>query len=187
MQVGRHLRGDLTGRESDEIQEKNGAHGHDNTLRGMPSVGGAGDVPALRPFPAGPSRQALPGRPEAVTIPPMINWLKSLFGGKGILVHGGAGIDEGTARSIDVGDPLAGGKRVLLSKVDGQVYALDSLCPHGEGGYIQTGPLEGGRYLLCPLHRYQFDPKTGKAHGVVCASARRYRVKVVGDDLEVFA
>ena len=54
----------------------------------------------------------------------MVNWLRSLFGGKGILVRGGAGIEEGTARGIDVGDPLAGGKRVILSKVDGQVLSL---------------------------------------------------------------
>ncbi len=117
----------------------------------------------------------------------MINWLKSLFGGKGILVPGGANIEEGTARSIDVGDPLAGGKRVILSKVGGEIYALDSYCPHNEGGYIQTGPLEEGKYVLCPLHRYQFDPKSGKAHGVACAPAKKYRVKVVGSDLEVFA
>lgn len=124
---------------------------------------------------------------RAATIPAMFRFLKGLFGRRsGVLVPGGATIEEGTARGVDIGDPLAGGKRVILAKVNGEVYAVDAHCPHDAGGQIQTGPLEQGRYVLCPLHRYPFDPRTGHAHGVACAPARRYRVRRTGDDLEVF-
>jgi nitrite reductase/ring-hydroxylating ferredoxin subunit len=75
---------------------------------------------------------------------------------------------------------------VILIKLDGDLFALDSVCPHGAGGHIQTGPLEQGRFALCPLHRYPFDPKTGRAEGVACRSARRYRVTRRGDDAEIF-
>jgi len=115
----------------------------------------------------------------------MLQRLFGRFRRKGVLVPGGAGIEEGTARSIDVGDPLADGIRVILSKVDGEVFALDARCPHA-GGQIQTGPLHEGRYAVCPLHAYKFDPRSGKAVGVACASARRYRVVARGDDVEVF-
>ena len=117
----------------------------------------------------------------------MWNRLKGLFGGgKPVLVPGGAGIEEGTARSIDLGDPHAGGVRVILCKVEGEVHALDATCPHGEGGHIQTGPREEGTHAVCPLHRYLFDPRTGRARGDICKPARRFKVRVTGEDLEVF-
>lgn len=115
--------------------------------------------------------------------------LGKLFGGlfsrKPVLVKGGATVDEGEARGVDLGDPLADGLRIVLCKVDGEVHALDSRCPHA-GGQIQTGPLEQGRFAVCPLHRYLFDPKTGKAEGVACRPAKRYRTEARGDDLNVF-
>ena len=121
------------------------------------------------------------------TIPPMAGFLKRLFGGgkQGVTVPGGATIEEGTARGVDIGDPLAGGTRVVLAKVDGEVFAVDSRCPHA-GGQIQTGPLEKDRFVVCPLHRYLFDPRTGHAEGVACAPVKRYRVVTRGDDVEVF-
>lgn len=115
----------------------------------------------------------------------MLGRLMRLFAKKGVLVPGGAAIEEGMARGVDIGDPHAGGVRVVLCKVDGGLHALDSRCPH-EGGHIQPGALEHGKYAVCPLHRYLFDPKTGKPEGVACRSARRYRTRVVGDDVEVF-
>ena len=116
----------------------------------------------------------------------MLQKLLRLFSRQGLLVKGAAKLDEGTARTVDIGDPLAGGKQVLLCKVDGDVYALDAYCPHDQGGRIQPGPLEHGKFAICPLHRYMFDPKTGKPEGVACASARRYKTKQAGDDVEIF-
>jgi nitrite reductase/ring-hydroxylating ferredoxin subunit len=115
--------------------------------------------------------------------------LGKLFGGlfsrKPVLVKDGATVEEGESRGVDLGDPHAGGVRIILCKVDGAVHALDARCPHA-GGQIQTGPLEQGRFAVCPLHRYLFDPKTGKAEGVACRPAKRFRTRAAGDDLEVF-
>jgi len=116
----------------------------------------------------------------------MLHKLLNLFSKKGVLVPGGATVEEGTSRSIDIGDPLAGGKRVILAKRDGVVYALDAHCPHDAGGQIQTGPLEHGKFVICPLHRYMFDPVTGRAEGVACPPGKRYKTKATGEDLEVF-
>ncbi len=116
----------------------------------------------------------------------MLQKLLRLFSRQGVLVKGGATLDEGTARTVDIGDPLAGGKQIVLCKLEGEVYALDSYCPHDSGGRIQAGPLEHGKFAMCPLHRYMFDPKTGKAEGVACSPARKYKTKRDGDDVEVF-
>ena len=115
----------------------------------------------------------------------MLGKLFGLFGKKPVLVKGGAGVAEGEARGVDIGDPHAGGFRLVLCRVDGDVHALDAACPHA-GGQIQTGPLEDGKYAVCPLHRFLFDPKTGQAQGVACRPAQRYRAQVDGDDLRVF-
>jgi nitrite reductase/ring-hydroxylating ferredoxin subunit len=115
----------------------------------------------------------------------MLRRLLNLFRSKGVLVPDVSNLPEGEARKVDIGDVHAGGTRVILCRVDGVVHALDSRCPH-EGGEITTGPLVEGKYAVCPLHRYRFDPKTGKAMGVVCRSARTYRVETRGQGVEVF-
>ena len=115
----------------------------------------------------------------------MLGKLFGKFGRKGVLIPGTDALKEGEARKVDIGDPMAGGKQILLCRVDGKVHALDSYCPH-EGGRIQPGPLLDGKHALCPLHNYKFDACTGKAVDVVCGSARTYRVVESGGQCEVF-
>jgi 3-phenylpropionate/trans-cinnamate dioxygenase ferredoxin subunit len=115
----------------------------------------------------------------------MLRRLAGLFRGKGVLVPDLHRLAEGEARKVDVGDPLAGGKQVLLCRVEGRVYALDTLCPH-EGARMQTGPLVDGKYARCPLHGYCFDPRDGKAVRVSCRSARTYRVVERDGQAEIF-
>lgn len=115
----------------------------------------------------------------------MLRTLLNLFRRKGVLVPDVTRLAEGEARAVDVGDVHAGGRRILLCRVEGEVHALDSRCPH-EGGEIASGPLAEGRYAVCPLHRYRFDPRTGKAVGVLCRSARKLKVVPRGDGVEIF-
>jgi len=124
---------------------------------------------------------------HAYTPPTMLGRLKGLFRRRGILIPGTERLAEGEARKVDVGDPGAGdlGTQVVLCRVDGELHALDALCPH-EGGRITPGPLAEGRYAICPLHNYKFDPKTGKAVDVACKAAHRYRIEERDGDAELF-
>lgn len=108
----------------------------------------------------------------------MLRRLKGLFRGRGISIPGTDRLTEGEARKVDIGDPGAGdyGTQVILCRVEGTLHALDALCPH-EGGRIVPGPLVDGKYALCPLHNYKFDPRTGKAVDVSCKAARTYRIE----------
>src|SRR6185295_19952257 len=113
--------------------------------------------------------------------------LFDLFRGKPAIIKGTGKLAEGHAKKVDIGDPLAGtGKSVVLCRVDGELYALDSLCPH-EGGRISDGPLLEGKFAMCPLHNYQFDPRNGRAVEVTCADAKCYRVREQGGDAELWA
>lgn len=111
-----------------------------------------------------------------------------LFGflrGKGVIVQGVDKLPDGFAKVIDIGDPLAGGKQVVLCRVAGKLYAVDRLCPH-EGGRMSEGPLADKQHVVCPLHNYRFDPKTGAAVGVACKAATTYAVESRGNDCEIF-
>lgn len=96
----------------------------------------------------------------------MIARLLRLFRRPKIQIPGTARIVEGEARKVDLGDPGAGGRQVLLCRIEGKLYALDNHCPHDKGGRMQAGPLVDGCFARCPLHNYQYDPRDGsERHG----------------------
>jgi nitrite reductase/ring-hydroxylating ferredoxin subunit len=102
-----------------------------------------------------------------------------------VRIPGAARLAEGEARKVlvpgpDPRVPL----EVVLARLAGRLYALDSLCPH-EGGRIGAGPLAEGRYVTCPLHLYRFDPRTGAAVDVECEPATTYPVREVDGAAEL--
>ncbi len=53
------------------------------------------------------------------------------------------------------------GKRVgLLKNAAGAIYAFSALCPHS-GASLCDGWLDASGRIVCPLHKYKFDPKNG--------------------------
>jgi len=84
---------------------------------------------------------------------------------------------EGHAIKLLYPDPEGGPPReLLLSRVDGKIYAMDSECPH-EGGRMAEGPLMDGRTVHCPLHLYRFEPGSGKAVQVDCPPVKTFEVE----------
>lgn len=55
---------------------------------------------------------------------------------------------------------FVGRKRILVCKVNGQLYAVGNKCPH-QGAALEGGFLNGTR-LVCPLHGAEFELGTGK-------------------------
>ena len=49
---------------------------------------------------------------------------------------------------------------VALFNVDGELYALDGICPH-QGGPLGKGDL-AGCIVTCPWHGFQFDVRDGQ-------------------------
>jgi nitrite reductase/ring-hydroxylating ferredoxin subunit len=102
-----------------------------------------------------------------------------------IRVPGVDRLAEGEARKVlfpRPGEDAPG--ELILCRVGGKLHALDSLCPH-EGGRLVEGPLEEGRFAVCPLHLYKFDPRDGRAVGVECEAARVYPVREVRGTAEI--
>lgn len=116
----------------------------------------------------------------------MLGKIGDLFRGKPVVVKGTRKLADGMARKVTFGDLLAGtGKEILLCRVDGELHALDVRCPH-EGGRLAEGPLAEGKHAVCPLHNYQFEPRSGRCVNAACKGAKRYRLREVGEDCELW-
>lgn len=93
----------------------------------------------------------------------------------------GTGWTEAIARDAlpddDVMEVSVAGRDVALYTVEGEVYATDNLCTHGNAR-LCDGFLEGHE-IECPLHQGRFDVRDGRA---LCAPltqpVRTYPVRV---------
>lgn len=54
----------------------------------------------------------------------------------------------------------AGDETIALCNVDGQIHALEGICPHA-GGPLGQGALHGAT-LVCPWHGWEYDCLTGR-------------------------
>ena len=101
--------------------------------------------------------------------------------GNGIIAQNGK--DEIDLGPMDI-VPLGQGRAYTFAEQtiavfrqrDGQLFATDNTCPHREGP-LSDGIL-GADTLICPLHMWKFDLKTGKCIGED-AQLRTYSVREV--------
>jgi nitrite reductase/ring-hydroxylating ferredoxin subunit len=76
------------------------------------------------------------------------------------------------------------GQFVCLYNLEGQIYATDDVCTHGQAS-LADGFVYGAN-IECPLHQGLFDIRTGKAVGAPCTvDLKVYEVKVEGDDIHL--
>jgi nitrite reductase (NADH) small subunit len=71
---------------------------------------------------------------------------------------------------------VAAGRIVALFNVDGQLHAIDGICPH-QGGPLGKGALFGC-IVTCPWHGFQFDVTTGEHQTSRTLSQPKFPVKV---------
>lgn len=84
--------------------------------------------------------------------------------------------DEPSRRSV-------GGHDIAIFRVDGELYALDDHCSHGDAS-LSEGWVEGG-CVECPLHQARFNLRTGEAEsGPAWEPVRSYKLRI--DRADVF-
>ena len=80
---------------------------------------------------------------------------------------------------VEVGD-----EPVVLINLNGEFYALSDICTHEEAS-LSDGEIVGDE-IECPLHGGAFDIRTGQPVAFpVVVPAETYRVRVVGDEVQV--
>lgn len=74
---------------------------------------------------------------------------------------------------------------IALIKSNGDVFALDNICPHQHAGIIYDGFVEEG-CIVCPAHGWMFDLRTGCLK-TGTRGLRSYEVKVIDKHVYVKA
>ncbi len=89
-------------------------------------------------------------------------------------------VPEGCGFPVKFGD-----YRIALVRHEGEVFALDELCPHADAS-IAMGPVGNG-CIACPWHYAEFDLKTGQVlSGPATESLVSYPARERDGQIEVF-
>jgi nitrite reductase/ring-hydroxylating ferredoxin subunit len=71
---------------------------------------------------------------------------------------------------------IQGGKEYCIVNLNEKIYAIDNICPH-QGASLGLGEIKGEE-IICPLHQWRFNVKTG-ACSVEKYGLERYEVEVL--------
>ncbi|MCH7687719.1 MAG: Rieske 2Fe-2S domain-containing protein [Planctomycetes bacterium] len=85
-------------------------------------------------------------------------------------------LTPGSSKIVVVGE-----RKVAVFNIDGNLYAIDDRCPH-RGASLGKGTRDGF-VVTCPLHKWEFDLRTGQCVGQPGNELRRFEVFVAGDSL----
>jgi len=87
-------------------------------------------------------------------------------------------IAAGTRKVVKVN-----GADILLINQGGQLYAINSVCPH-EGNSLCEGEVTGCT-IVCPTHEWEFSLKTGESDDHPGFQVDTYPVRVDGAELKI--
>jgi nitrite reductase/ring-hydroxylating ferredoxin subunit len=88
-------------------------------------------------------------------------------------------LPDGEIKAVQVG-----GSRICVVRISEEVYAFQHLCPH------QSAPLVDGKInafgqVICPLHHYRFDMKTGDVKSGSCPDLKTYPARLTDQGIEI--
>ena len=75
------------------------------------------------------------------------------------------------------------GKKILLFFLKGKVLAVDAVCPH-QGGPLENCELDDEE-IICPLHAYMFNVKSGECLTYPTYSLQKYEVNIDHDLIKI--
>jgi nitrite reductase (NADH) small subunit len=87
-------------------------------------------------------------------------------------------IPVGTGKEV-----VAEGQIVALFNIDGQIHAMDGICPHA-GGPVGTGIVEGC-VVTCPWHGWQFDVTSGQHVLSPTLSHPTFPTRIEGNSVQI--
>ena len=91
-------------------------------------------------------------------------------------------VRENVINSVEVD-----GRPVIVTQIDGNLFAFGAKCPHASGD-LRAGTLHRGR-ITCPTHGWKFDIQTGRCYTDQDCRLRRYRIELEGadgDEIRIF-
>ncbi len=80
---------------------------------------------------------------------------------------------------------IAGEKRLALLRIGELIQVFDAHCPH-RGADLSQANINGAGELICPLHQYRFDLKTGDVRSGYCTALPVYRNELTDSGLCIY-
>ncbi len=75
------------------------------------------------------------------------------------------------------------GRRIAIFNEDGKFCAIDNTCPHALGS-LGRGRIRNG-IVVCPVHGYAYDTKTGECQTDPRLKIRTYPVMIEDEEIKV--
>jgi 3-phenylpropionate/trans-cinnamate dioxygenase ferredoxin subunit len=94
--------------------------------------------------------------------------------------------DEKALKNGDLLDFDYGGKKILLARAGGKVFATDRICTHAYAD-LSTGMMnEEEKTVTCPLHLSVFKLETGEPQNLPAEEPlKTYKVKIQDDAIYI--
>jgi nitrite reductase/ring-hydroxylating ferredoxin subunit len=86
-------------------------------------------------------------------------------------------LPEKRIRKIVLGDTI-----MAILRLGENFFAFDAQCPHRGASLLQAN-INGLGEIICPLHQYRFDLKTGQVRSGYCPDLPVFRVRLTEDGL----
>lgn len=68
---------------------------------------------------------------------------------------------------------------VMITRLEGELISFPGVCPHDDVSLVDYGVLEDHE-LICRVHGYRFDLRTGRCEHAPAMHLRRYRITILG-------
>ena len=88
-------------------------------------------------------------------------------------------IPERSVKKIILGD-----KNITLVRVAAEFYAFQGYCPH-RGAPLYQGYLNNTNEIICPLHQYRFDIRSGEVKSGACPDLETFPTQLTDQGLEI--
>ncbi len=76
----------------------------------------------------------------------------------------------------------ANGRNICVVRIDNNIKAFVNECPH-QGASLHQGNLNYLHEIVCPLHSYRFDLRTGEAIAQSCKPLKFITVLTRGEQI----
>ncbi|WP_317899768.1 Rieske (2Fe-2S) protein [Aurantibacillus circumpalustris] len=76
------------------------------------------------------------------------------------------------------------GEKICITRTDKGYFAVQDKCPHN-GASLSKGFCSKENEIICPLHRYSFDLKSGKATSGGAFALKTYPIQIKPDGVYV--
>lgn len=88
-------------------------------------------------------------------------------------------LPEGEIKVVQVGST-----KICLVRKSEEIFAFQHLCPH-QSAPLHEGKINAFGQVICPLHHYRFDLRTGDVKSGSCPELKIYPAKLTGDGIEI--